>query len=324
MLAESNNYVPWAAARVNLDFEVIHLNKNGAHYGKIHRKYGHLIEAGVDGIFTVGTAGEFWALSIEEKKRIYQGTVAAAKGRVPVYLGTGANTTREAVRLAELAQEAGADCLSVLTPNFINPSPEELFRPYRAIARAVDLPVLLYTNPDRTGVGISADLAVRLAEEVDNIAGIKDSSGDLGLTAEYLRRTPDEFHVLMGRDTLIYAGLAQGAAGAIAASANIAPELSVGIFENFVWGDMNKALDFQQRLAPLRLAFGLGTFPAMLKAGAELLGLPAGPPRAPVGRLSAAQRQQLREVLVQMGKIEAGRREPVVEYRETSGALQTV
>lgn len=290
----------------------------------MERLIAHLIEAGVDGIFTVGTAGEFWALSAEEKQRIYQCTVSCAKGKVPVYLGTGANTTREAVRLAELAQQAGADCLSVLTPTFIAPSDEELFRHYRSIARAVDLPVLLYTNPDRTGVNISADLAVRLAEEVENIAGIKDSSGDLGLTAEYLRRTPDDFHVLMGRDTLIYAGLAQGAAGAIAASANIAPELSVGIFENFVWGDMNKSLDFQQRLAPLRLAFKLGTFPAMLKAGAELLGLPAGPPRAPVSRLSAAQRQQLRDLLVQMGKIEAGRREPVVEFREPVGTLQPV
>ncbi len=284
----------------------------------------HLIAAGVDGIFTVGTAGEFWALSIEEKQRIYECTVACAKGKVPVYLGTGANTTREAVRLAELAQRAGADCLSVLTPTFIAPSDEELFRHYRSIARAVELPVLLYTNPDRTGVKVSADLAQRLAEEVENIAGIKDSSGDLSLTAEYLRRSPDSFHVLMGRDTLIYAGLAQGAAGAIAASANIAPELSVGIFENFVWGDMNKALDFQQRLAPLRQAFGLGTFPAMLKAGAELLGLPGGPPRAPVGRLSAAQRQQLRDALVQMGKIEAGRREPVVGFHEPAGTPQTV
>lgn len=85
---------------------------------------------------------------------------------------------------------------------------------------------------------------------------------------------------------------------------------------------MNKSLDFQQRLVPLRLAFRLGTFPAMLKAGAELLGLPAGPPRAPVGRLPAAQRQQLRDLLVQMGKLEAGRREPVVEFRESASAPQ--
>jgi 4-hydroxy-tetrahydrodipicolinate synthase len=108
----------------------------------------------------------------------------------------------------------------------------------------------------------------------------------------------------MGRDTLIYAGLVHGASGAIAASANIAPELSVKVFDNYAWGKLDEALAAQRRLAPLRLAFGLGTFPAMLKTGAELVGLPAGPPRAPVGRLNQKQRQQLRDVLVQMGKIE--------------------
>ena len=282
----------------------------------------HLIAAGVDGVFTVGTAGEFWALSVEEKKRIYEWTVAYARGRVPVYVGTCANTTREAVLLAELAQEAGADCLSVLTPTFIAPSEKQMFEYYRAIARAVDLPVLLYTNPDRTGNSLSVDLVVRLASEVENIVGIKDSAGDMTLTTEYLRQTPEEFHVLMGRDTLIYAGLVHGASGAIAASANIAPELSVSIFENFAWGKLDEALACQRSLVPLRLAFKLGTFPAVLKAGAELLGLPAGPPRAPVGRLEAAERQQLRAVLVQMGKLEAGARETQVKMREPEEELQ--
>jgi 4-hydroxy-tetrahydrodipicolinate synthase len=264
-------------------------------------------------VFTIGTAGEFWALSVEEKQRIFEWTVAHTSGRVPVYVGTCANTTREAVQLAELAQKAGADCLSVLTPTFIAPGEEEMFRHYQTIARAVDLPVLLYTNPDRTGNALSVDLVVRLAEEVENIAGIKDSSGDLTLTTEYLRRTPDDFRVLMGRDTLIYAALVHGASGAIAASANIAPELSVGIYDNFAWGDYKKALEFQRRLAPLRLAFKLGTFPAMLKAGVELVGLAAGPPRAPVSRLSATERQQLRDVLVLMGKLDADTRESGVE-----------
>lgn len=264
----------------------------------------HLIGAGVHGVFTVGTAGEFWALTVEEKKRVFECTVACAKGRVPVYVGTCANTTREAVQLAEIAQEAGVDCLSVLTPVFITPNSEQMFRHYQAIANAVDLPVLLYGNPDRTNNPLPVDLVVRLAEEVENIAGIKDSSGDLTNTAEYLRRTPDDFRVLMGRDTLIYAALTHKASGSIAASANIAPELSVRIYEHFVQGELDKALKAQYDLAPLRLAFGLGTFPAMLKAGAELMGLPAGPPRAPVGRLSPDQRQKLRDVLVQMGKLQ--------------------
>ena len=262
------------------------------------------IEAGVSAVFTVGTAGEFWALTVEEKKRVFEWTVGYTRGRVPVYVGTCANTTREAVQLAEIAQKAGVDCLSVLTPCFISPNNEQLFAHYQAIGQAVDLPILLYTNPDRTGVALPVDLVVRLAEEVETIIGIKDSSGDMTLASEYLRRAPENFHVLMGRDTMIYAGLVHGASGAIAASANIAPELSVAIYKQFSQGDLDGALEAQRALAPLRLAFGLGTFPAMLKTGAELMGLPAGPPRAPVGRLAPDERQKLRDVLVQMGKIQ--------------------
>ena len=262
-----------------------------------------VIEAGVDGVFTVGTAGEFWALSVEEKKRIYEWTVGYTAGRVPVYLGTCANTTREAIELARIAQEAGGNCLSVLTPTFIAPDEEQMFQHYRAIADATDLPILLYTNPDRCGNDLSPNLTVRLAEEVSNIVGIKDSSGDMQQTGEYLRRTPDDFRVVLGRDTLIFAGLVQGAVGAIAASANIAPELSVGIFENFAHGDLEKSLEFQRQLNPLRLAFGIGTFPAVLKTGLELLGIEAGPPRAPVGRLDEAQKARLRELLEQHGKL---------------------
>ncbi len=264
----------------------------------------HLIAAGVDGVFTVGTAGEFWALTVEEKKRVFEWTVGAARGRVPVYVGTCANTTREAVLLAELAHQAGVDCISVLTPVFITPDKEQMYQHYKAIAAAVpDMPVLLYGNPDRTNNPLPVDLVVRLAETVDNIAGIKDSSGDLTTTAEYIRQTPDDFRVLMGRDTLIFAALQHGATGAIAASANIAPELSVDIYRHFTAGRLQEALAAQYALAPLRLAFGLGTFPAMLKTGAELMGLPAGPPRTPVAPLNPEEREKLRQVLVQMGKL---------------------
>ena len=279
----------------------------------------YLVGAGVDGVFAVGTAGEFWALSPQEKERIFVRTVKAAAGRVPVYAGTTANTTAGAMDLARRAERAGVDCLSVLTPTFIAPDDAQLYAYYRAVAAAVEVPVLLYSNPDRTGNRLSVDLVTRLATEVEGIVGIKDSAGDMAQTAEYLRRTPEEFRVLMGRDTLIYAGLTHGAVGAIAASANIAPELSVGIFENFAWGDLKRALEFQQRLAPLRSAFALGTFPAMLKAGVELLGMKAGPPRAPVGALDAGQREALRRVLVEIGKLEGpDRRVELPESHEES------
>ena len=137
----------------------------------------YVIGAGVDGVFTVGTAGEFWALTVEEKKRVFEWTVGYTAGRVPVYLGTCANTTREAIQLAQMAQDAGGNCLSILTPTFIAPSEEQMFQHYRAIADSTDLPILPYTNPDRCGNDLSPDLVVRMAEEVSNIVGIKDSSG---------------------------------------------------------------------------------------------------------------------------------------------------
>ncbi len=273
----------------------------GLDEGGLKRLLDYQIGQGVHGVFTVGTAGESWALTVEEKRTLYAWTVGYTDGRVPVYVGTAANTTQEAVFLAEAAQMAGADCLSVLTPYFITPDEEEMFAHYEAIARAVDLPILLYDLPARTGNRLSVDLVMRLAETFENIVGIKDSSGDFTQTLEYLRRAPEGFRVIMGRDSLIYAALVHGAAGAIAASANVAPELGVGIYESYVRGDLAAALDFQQRLSPLRGAFALGTHPAMLKAGAELVGLPGGPPRRPVSRLSEADLQKLQDVLVQIG-----------------------
>ena len=260
-----------------------------------------LIDKGVHGIFTVGTTGEFWALSPAEKQRIYRKTVESTAGRVPVYLGTNAETTRDAVMLSEWAAEAGADCISVLTPTAISPSEEELFKHYATIARAVEIPVLHYANPGRTGVNLPVGLAVRLAEEFPNIIGIKDSSGDLTLTTEYIRRCPKGFRTIMGRDTLIFAGLVHGVSGAIAASANIAPEIGVAIYENYIRGDLEKAREFQDRLAPIRLAFALGSFPIVLKEGAEMVGLPAGPARSPIGPLSDEKRKQLRSILTGMG-----------------------
>ncbi len=262
-----------------------------------------LVEAGVHGIFTVGTAGEFWALTVEEKKRVFDWTVQMTGKRVPVYVGTCANTTREAVKLSELAQEAGVDCLSVLTPNYINPSQDQLFTYFAAVAKAVDIPILLYNLPARTGNTISVDLVKRLVESFDNIVGIKDSSGNFANAMALMDSTPDDFRFVMGNDAMILPALMQGASAAIAATANVAPEIAVGIYENFLAGDLDSAKDHQRRLTPLRHAFTLGTHPAMLKAGAEMVGYAGGPPRAPVSRLSESEKEKLKEILSGIGRL---------------------
>lgn len=260
-----------------------------------------LIDAGVHGIFTVGTAGEFWALTVEEKKRIYEWTVRMTGKRVPVYLGTCANSTREAVALSEAAQAAGADCLSVLTPNYITPSQDQLFAHFAAVAKAVTIPVLLYNLPARTGNTISVDLVKRLADSFENIVGIKDSSGNFANAMAMMDGTPEHFRFVMGNDAMILPALMQGAAAAIAATANVAPEIAVGIYEAFLKGDMEAAKAFQRRLTPLRHAFTLGTHPAMLKAGAEMAGYAGGPPRAPVSPLTSSEREKLKGILSGIG-----------------------
>ncbi|MBN2390049.1 MAG: 4-hydroxy-tetrahydrodipicolinate synthase [Anaerolineae bacterium] len=257
----------------------------------------HLIAGGVHGLFPTGSQGEFYALTPDEKQHVWEIVVDEAAGRTPVYAGTGAITTREVIALNKRAECAGIQAVSVLTPMFINPTQGELYRHYVAIADATTLPVLLYNNPGRTGVHLSADLVGRLAE-LPNIAGVKDSSGDLSLTLEYLRQTDrNRFAVLMGRDTLIYAGLLHGAVGAIAATANVAPALVVAIYEAFIAGDLDRALAAQNALAPLRQAFALGTFPGVVKYALALLGIPAGPARGPVGTLSPENYEKLRQIL---------------------------
>ena len=261
------------------------------------------IQNGVHGVFTVGTAGEFWALSFEEKQQVYEWTVEAAGGRVPTYVGTSANATHEAITLAKAGQAVGADCLSILTPSFITPTQDELFAHYAEIASAVSVPILLYNLPARTGNALAVDTVRRLAESHDNIVGIKDSSGDFSQALEYINGMPDGFRFVMGRDTLIAAGFEQGAAAAIAATANVAPDVGAAIFDAFEKGDVDGARHHQVRLAPLRSLFTLGTHPAMLKAGAEMVGFAGGPPRRPAGPLSDDQKGILRGVLVKMGKL---------------------
>jgi len=259
----------------------------------------YLIKGGVHGLFPVGSQGEFYALTFEEKKRVIEVVVEETKRRVPVYAGTGAVTTREAIALTKMAEEAGVSAVSILTPFFIRPNEEELFEHYSAIAKATRLPVLLYNNPQRTGVNISPEFVAR-ASRVENIVGIKDSSGDLTITSEYIRRTNEKFSVLAGRDTLIYGTLCYGGKGAIAATANVAPKVVVEIYEAFQAGDWKRSLEAQFRLAPLRLAFDLGTFPVVIKEALNLIGIDAGIGIPPVGGIAPKAKAELKKILENM------------------------
>lgn len=257
----------------------------------------HLIGEGVHGIFVLGTNSEFYALDEREKQEVIATAVAHVRGRVPVYAGTGAETTREAVRLTKMAEREGVNGVSVITPYFVLPSQQEIADHYRRIAEQTALPVVLYNNPATCGgVKIEVDTVARLAE-IPNILAIKDSSGDLQNTNEYLRVVPDRFSVLQGRDTLIYQAMIFGARGAVPATANIAPRLVVDIYEAAVRGDHAAAKTAQLKLNPVRMSLTLGTAPGGVKAALAMLGRSIGPSRSPVAPLSPEKQQKMKAAL---------------------------
>jgi 4-hydroxy-tetrahydrodipicolinate synthase len=270
----------------------------------VRKLVNHLIDGGVHGLFPVGSQGEAFSLTFEQKKEVIRIVSAETRGRVPIYAGTGAVTTRETIETTKMAQDLGVSAVSVITPYFIIPNQKELIAHYTAIAKACpDLPILLYSNPDRTQVSFPTSTVLELAA-VDNIIGIKDSSGDMSLTGEYIRLTRGmNFHVLMGRDTLIYAALCYGAAGSICATGNVDPRVPVEIYEAFIAGDHKRALEAQYRLAPLRVAFGLGTFPVVVKEALTMIGIDAGPAILPIGPMTPENREKLRKVISDMGML---------------------
>ena len=270
----------------------------------------YLITSGVHGIFVLGTNSEFYALDEAEKQAVIATAVEHVAGRVPVFAGTGAESTREAVRLTKMAEREGAQGVSVITPYFVSPSQQEIFDHYRRIAESTALPVVLYNNPSTCGgVKIDVDTVARLAE-MPNILGVKDSSGDLQNTCEYIRAVPPRFSVMMGRDTLIFHALVSGARGAVPATGNIAPRLLVEIYETFMRGDMAGSLAAQKKANPIRLALALGTAPGGVKAALSVLGLPIGPSRAPVAPLPADKLQKMRAALEQAGLLVPGSGRP--------------
>jgi 4-hydroxy-tetrahydrodipicolinate synthase len=272
----------------------------------MEKMLGFLIKSRVNGIFAVGNAGEFYALDREEKRKVLKTTLKITSGQIPVFFGAGTASTAESVYLTRLAEAEGADAVSVITPFLIKPSEEELYQHYLAICEATKLPVLPYNNPSVTGVAISPRLMKRLSA-IDNIAGIKDSSGDLSITLEFLQIEKKNFTVLAGRDGLILSTLIHGGSGAISSVASACPEIAVAIYESYAAGDMKGAVEAQMKFARLRQMFGLGTFPTVIKAALHIRGFSAGVPRLPVSPLPRGKYEELEACLNELLSSENGK-----------------
>lgn len=273
-------------------------------YAKLREMVEFLIRNGVHGLFPMGTTGEFYAVDDEEYREILMTVKDQAKDRVPIYGGASHITTRGVIRLLKICEEVRVDAVSVLTPMFVSQTQDELYAFYKAAAESTYLPIIMYNNKPKTNVTIEPATAARLAE-IDNIIGVKDSTGDMTNAAEYIRltRDNDNFHVLMGRDTLIHAALCYGASGAIASCANVAPRICADIYDKYMAGDIKGSLDAQYQLAPLRIACGMGTFPAVIKEGLEQQGIHVGKCLDPIAELKPEEKEKLHQVLVDMGLV---------------------
>ena len=262
----------------------------------------YLADNGIHGVFPFGTTGEFYAYDLGFYTHLLEVTKDAVRGRMQIYAGANHITTKGAAEIAKAVEKVGGiDALSVLTPMFVSQTQEEVYTYYKEIAAETSLPIIIYNNKPKTNVTVEPATVARLAE-IDNIVAAKDSTGDMTNAEEYLRLTRGmEFSVMMGRDTLILAGLHYGASGAIASCANVAPRIAVDIYDRFNAGDYQGALEAQFKLSALRVATNMGSFPVTLKEALKLIGHDCGDCVKPILPLHEEQREKLRKVLAEMG-----------------------
>ena len=261
-----------------------------------------LLAGGVHGMFPLGTNGEAYALSFKEKEEILATVIDQVKGRVPVYAGTGCITTAETIRMSKRAEEMGADALSIITPSFALASQKELYDHYVAVAKQVNIPIILYNIPPRTGNKLLPETVQALCRDVENIVGAKDSSGDIENLKAYIRLTREldkDVAILAGNDGAILTCLKEGGAGGIAGRANIWPETVAKIYDCFKAGDLEGAQAAQDAIAILQQTFKYGNPNTIIKTAVALQGHNVGKCRAPFNYVPEEGLEAIKKVLAE-------------------------
>jgi len=260
------------------------------------------IMAGTDGIAPCGTTGESTTLSHEEHDRVIEIAVDAVKKRVPVIAGTGSNSTAEAIRLTKHAWEAGADAALIVCPYYNRPTQEGLYLHYRAIAEEVPIPIIIYNIQGRTGVNMSTETLVRLAE-IPNIVGVKEASGSLKQMSDVIHLCGPDFSVLSGDDIFTLALLAIGGKGVISVISNVVPRDMAGMVDAFAASDLEKARQLHYRMTPLIDALFIETNPIPVKAALAMMGKIAYELRLPLCKMAEKNEAVLKKVMQDYGLI---------------------
>jgi 2-dehydro-3-deoxy-D-pentonate aldolase len=284
--------------------------------GKLDRKgmgnlIDYLIESNVNGLFFLGSGGEFSQMSAELRKEVAEFATSYVNGRVPVLIGTGTPGTNETIALSLHAKKVGADGVVIVNPYYFKLTEESIFQHYCEIAENVDLPILFYNYPELTGVDLSPELVLSLAERYPNIVGIKDTVVSVGHTREMITtvksKFPD-FMVFSGYDDHLLNNLALGGAGSIPLTSTFAPEVSVGIYQAFKQGNYGKAIELHQKLASIIRVYKLDSpFMNVVKAAIHLKGVDISTEcLAPVRSATNAQIEELKKILFETTEVKYG------------------
>ena len=259
------------------------------------------IAEGSHGLVPVGTTGESPTVTPEEHKRLIEICIAEARGRVPVIAGTGSNSTAEAIEYTAFAKEAGASAALVVVPYYNKPTQEGIYAHFKAIAGAVDIPIIVYNVPGRTVANISVETLARLAQDCPNIVGTKDASADLTRPSRQRLVSGEGFIQLSGEDGTALAFNAHGGVGCISVTANVAPRLCSEFQEATLRGDFVTALKLQDRLMPLHHALFVETSPGPIKYAVSLLGFCEPDARLPMVPVQESTKKAVREALIHAG-----------------------
>lgn len=262
------NYVTGATTALITPFKNSQLDE--ATYAKLIQRQ---IHNGIDAICPVGTTGESATLSHDEHKRCIEIAVEVTRGtHVKVLAGAGSNATHEAIDIAKHAQKAGVDAIFSVSPYYNKPSQEGLYQHYKAIANSVEIPVMLYNVPGRTGVDIAADTVIRLFDDVHNIYGIKEATGSIERSIELLSRRP-ELKVFSGDDAIDYAILSSGGAGITSVTANLLPDMKSKLVHEALAGNFQASKKLNDELYPINKVLFCESNPMPIKAAMYIAGL---------------------------------------------------
>jgi len=262
-----------------------------------------LIDMGSDGLLVTGTTGESPTLSFEEKVSLWKTVIKTARGRVPVMLGTGSNSTMDSIALTQKAEEVGGDAILLVSPYYNKPPQNALYEHFKKVAGATTLPVMIYNVPGRTACNIEPDTVVRLANDVPNIVALKEAGGSLDQVSEICRRVPSQFTVYSGDDSFTLPMLAVGAKGIVSVASHLIAGQIQEMISSFTQGKWEIAKEIHQKYFPVFKGLFFTTSPAPVKAALGLMGFPVGGLRQPLLPLTDNEVTQLKNILKQAALI---------------------